>query len=720
MRKIAFFFLSIFFMWAAIVKGSSWEWKTVTSFQRITGLCEGGSIVWCGTEGGLLAFDPVSSRFAYWTNTEGLASNDVTAIACDAEKRVWIGLGDGMIQRYDPDESEWLLVDDYRDHRITCLTVWGDTLFVGLDIGISIFLISRKEVKETYRRLGTAFQMEIPVNAVVVATDRIWAATDEGVAYASLHAVNLLDPGNWTDVNTFPGYPNPAVTSIVVQDNRVYAGGPSGISSWDGSGWTQMGTFHVYDLTVHEDQLYAAAENGIFFWDGTQWSALASASSTVHHLMSTKDRLWGGKNKGICAYSGNDARWLDYVPNSCGSNLISDAFFDASGVLWCCSRDRGFFRFDGVDWMLFNRDNVPDLSSNDFISAASAGNSRWFGTWGAGIVRLNENGTFRLYTAQNGFLSGVSEDPNYAVVPDMAVDPSSTLWILNYRSDSYLPLIAVTPDSVWTTYGVNEGFSTTFLKTIAVDSEGKKWIGSENEGVFILDDNSTPETKTDDPAVERITTNDGLESNRITAFAPDRRGGMWIGTPEGLYHYSAGYLTKRTGLPFENITALAADGNENVWVGTKEGLIVCFESTYRCSLLTKENSGLVSNAINSLFLEATSGTLVVGTNNGLSVLKTPYSEPRSDLSELKMYPNPFIPQQHAQLTIDDLTEHVTVTIFSASGYRVRHFSQDQIYGKRLIWSGTDDRGEPVPGGIYLVIIHAESGEQRVGKVAVVR
>ena len=128
----------------------------------------------------------------------------------------------------------------------------------------------------------------------------------------------------------------------------------------------------------------------------------------------------------------------------------------------------------------------------------------------------------------------------------------------------------------------------------------------------------------------------------------------------------------------------------------------------------------MSNAINSLFLEATSGTLVVGTNNGLSVLKTPYSEPRSDLSELKMYPNPFIPQQHAQLTIDDLTEHVTVTIFSASGYRVRHFSQDQIYGKRLIWSGTDDRGEPVPGGIYLVIIHAESGEQRVGKVAVVR
>jgi ligand-binding sensor domain-containing protein len=693
---------------------------------QITGLCEDSGILWCGTEGGLLAFDPDTDSFLRWTNTDGMHSVNVTAVATDPEGYIWIGFNNGNIQRYDPETDAWLLVEDYEENRITCLAVAGDTLFVGLDIGVSLYLVSRREVKETYRNLGFRsavgnYITDIPVNDILTTGNSIWVGTDEGLAQSLLDNRNLLDPENWNQYTITEGLANNQITALIQYEEDVYAGSPWGISEWDGHQWQIISSAEAFDLIVHRDRLYVAAYTGVMYRDGEQWVNLGAASSRIHHLVSSSSLLWGGSEQGLFVYSDAVGSWEQYLPDGPASRLISDVAVDQSGAVWCCSRDKGFFGNDGSRWVSYDRDDFPGRSLNDFVSTlVDDDNNKWFGSWGEGVICLTPDSTFQFYNAENGYFAGITEDHDYAVIPDMAVDAYGTLWMLNYRSLTDLPLVTVTADLQWNYYGLSDGLNTSFIRVIAVDLENRKWLGSESNGIYIVDDNGTPLDKTDDRPVERITTDDGLETNQITALAADREGGMWIGTPEGLFYYFFDSISRRYGLPSDNITALVVDGANNVWVGTSAGLCLFTQDSYQCTLFTEENSGLVNNQVNTLALDPESGILYIGTVNGLSSLYTPYSEPRAELSELAVYPNPFIPEEHGSVAIDDLAEDVAVHIFTTSGYLVRSYSQDQVYGRRILWEGTNQEGEPVAGGIYLVVVSKENGESRLGKVALVR
>jgi len=724
-RCVVYLFLILTFIF--IDKAYSWEWKTYTSMLNVTSMCGVDSLLWCGTEGGLFAFNKGTGTFSTWTNTEGLAYNFVTAVTYDEEGRIWIGFENGLIQRYDPVRSDWLLVREYINHRVENLALTGDTLFVGLDIGVSLYLVSGQEVKETYRHLGQKFHVEISVHDIQFAGRKIWVATDEGVACASLDSPNLLDPESWEDFTATDGLPCNEVKSLVFFDDKIYAGTSEGISEWNGTEWVLINTSGIFDLAIHKEQLYAATENGVFYKSGSKWFPLGHSLNPILHLSSVSSILWGGTGKGICSYSEEKGEWENFIPNTPGDNRFIDLAIDKKGTLWCCSANyhgTGFSSFDGFNWRIFNHSVLPQLPSNNVASVCvDANNNKWIGTWGSGLFFMRSDSLFNVYDVKSGHLAGISEDPNYAVITDMVLDNSGTLWILNYRAVTNYPLIAVTPDSVWTCYGAGDGISTSGLVVIAVDSKNRKWIGSSDpnaRGVFILDDSNTPADKGDDPPVQRLTTSDGLRSNKITALAGDKAGGMWIGTPSGLYYYFAGELKRRYGLPSENVTALAVDGAGNVWVGTIEGLAMFSAETFSWTYYSTDNSDLVSNDVQSIVIDPVSGKIYVGTEQGLSCIKTPFSEPKLNLNELTIYPNPFVPEQDNKLTIDNLAYHVSVYIFSSSGFLVRAFRQNEIHGKQIFWDGTDSEGRYVAGGIYLIVVQTEGGEKRIGKVALVR
>lgn len=730
MRGSAACNLLIFLKLATVVKGSSWEWKTYTSMFSVTAMCSGKSLIWCGTSGGLLAFDPVFKTFFMWTNTEGLAYNDVTAITCDEQGRIWMGFGNGLIQKYDPSESRWFIVDDFRNHCIGCLTVSGDSLFVGLDIGMSLYLISRQEVKETYRHLGQAFQVEIPVREILVVGEEIWVATDEGIAHSSISNVNLLDPENWENITPLDGLPDAHVSSLAVMDKTLYAGTQRGVVSNQNGLWTVLDDGFpdtgVLDLIVHQEELHAVTSWGVYGWDGVQWNPFGTNLSSGKTLISFMSTLWVGTERGISTFSDEIGEWETFLPNTPGDNRFADLALDREGNIWCCTSaylGRGFFRFDGSNWIVYDRNSIQNLPANAHNVLAvivDADNNRWFGTWGGGLIKVGRDSSFSFYNTETGNIAGIPEDANYAVVSDLTVDSLNTLWLLNFAAVTKQPVIAWGSDDVWTYYGLSEGISTTSLRVITVDMEGRKWIGSDNQGIFVLDDNDTPSNKADDPPIGRLTTNDGLETNQITALAVDRDGFVWIGTPEGLHYYFNGWLERRYGLPSDNITALAVDGMNNLWVGTNVGVSIFSYETYTWTHYTNENSDLVSNDVVSLEMDKTTGTMYIGTGHGLSSLKTPFSEPRPDLSQLSIYPNPFIPKEHGQLTIDNLARDVSVHIFTASGFLVRRFDRSEIFGKSIHWEGTDEKGEFVAGGIYLIVASQEDGDSRVGKVALVR
>jgi len=702
-------------------------WKTFTSVRDIRQICVLDSEIWCATSGGVLVYDLAGGAGRIITNTEGLIRNDLSTI-CSAAGEIWIGMQDGTIQAYR--SGAWSMIDDFHGHPIECLRISGDTLFVGLDIGIGLYRISRKEVRETYRRLGAALQVEIPVRDILVTQAEIWAATDEGLAHAPLVGKNLLDPASWQNEAAGDGIPG-GVRCLYEHQDTVYVGTDSGIFKRKEAGqdWqdTGLGEMVVNDLCGNAVDLFAVTSEGVFLLRQGLWQPVSGFAGSGSNALMEGGRLYVGTADGIAMHDLEGQDWTFYVPSGPAGNTFTDAAVGPDGKAWFASSEalgKGFYCFDGESWTIYDRTVLPGMVSDGAKSVLVDGsNNIWLGCFGGGLVYLGQDGTVRYFNAVNGYLAGIERYPDYAVVSDMAVDPSGTIWMLNYESITNLPLIALTRDSVWTYYGRGDGIAINSLRRIAVDAEGRKWFGSYDNngiGVMVLDDNKTPWDKQDDPPVWTLDESDGLKSNQITALAVDRDGTMWIGTREGLHYWFGNSLEWRIYLPSDAINDILVDGENNLWVGHDAGLSFRSSEDYSWTHYQAENSGLVSNKVLSLAMDSERGYLYIGTDAGLSRLTTPFSTPLAAPKELRIYPNPFLPARHGELVVDDLSENVTLAIFSADGFLVRKYENGQVHGRRLYWDGRDDDGEPAPAGVYLIVAKAESGEASTAKAVLVR
>jgi ligand-binding sensor domain-containing protein len=692
---------------------------------QIRDLAGDGSRVWCATDGGLLAFDADRQSFQAWTNTEGLAANEMAAVIRDNVGRLWLGFSNGLLQRFDPDANRWSVYDDFKGHSILCLKIQGDSLFVGLDIGISLFIISRQEVKETYRRLGDLFQIEIPVSDIWIREKQIWAATGMGAAYSNLQDNNLLDPKNWTNITKADGLPANEITRLFHLGNEMVLGTSAGAVLEEGDHWTLLSNGFpggpINDFAEFNGFLVAATPSGVFKWDGQNWSPYIQGPSACLSLAFSENRQLIGTQNGIWETSSPELPATHHVPNCPISSQINDLEYDLSGNLWCAS-GQGFFRFGKAGWTRFELTENSEMNNAIYrCIAVDPHDHVWLGTWGRGLVFAENDTTFRVYNVKNGYLSTSDlRDTDYPAVSDVAIDQNRTLWLLNYNSMSNLPLISISEDTVWTYYGSSDGISVGTLLTLAVDQYNRKWIGTKDNGILIVDDNGTPWDKSDDAEVERLTTADGLSSNTVNAIAVDHDGTVWIGTDKGLHYFSFGELRQINPYIQDAITALMVDGVNNLWVGTHIGVGYVSISTWAVTHFTTENSPLVSNQITSLTYNPQSGTVDIGTGKGISHIETPFSQTVPDMKALNLYPNPFFPDRDETLTIEGLSKGVAVSVYTLNGIRVRGYPLGNSYGRRIFWDGKNDRGETVADGIYLIVAQTEDGHRALGKVAVVR
>jgi ligand-binding sensor domain-containing protein len=230
------------------------RWKNFTDMKTVRGVAATTDSIWAATAGGLFLLIPSSNRFVKFTNSDGLGSNDLTAVALDGTGRVWVGSSDGFVNAFNASTGEWTDVRSIHESgqvakTVRTLLVRGDSLFLGTDYGISVLQISRKEFRDTYANLG--FQTQAGVNDVKIYKNRIWAATDLGVASAPLDAPNLSAPTSWTQYGLSNGLPTNKCTSISNLHDSVVVGTAFGVAMFDGKKFTTVDAFpnrYVIDL----------------------------------------------------------------------------------------------------------------------------------------------------------------------------------------------------------------------------------------------------------------------------------------------------------------------------------------------------------------------------------------------------------------------------------------------------------------------------------------
>ncbi|MFA6598764.1 MAG: T9SS type A sorting domain-containing protein [Ignavibacteriaceae bacterium] len=106
----------------------------------------------------------------------------------------------------------------------------------------------------------------------------------------------------------------------------------------------------------------------------------------------------------------------------------------------------------------------------------------------------------------------------------------------------------------------NSGLPSDEIKSIAIDGNGDKWIGTYNHGIAKFDGTNWGVFKT---------SNSKLPSDLVTSLAIDARGNKWIGTRAGLAKFDGitwtVYNTSNSGIPSNNVSCLVIDKNGNKW-----------------------------------------------------------------------------------------------------------------------------------------------------------
>lgn len=120
-----------------------------------------------------------------------------------------------------------------------------------------------------------------------------------------------------------------------------------------------------------------------------------------------------------------------------------------------------------------------------------------------------------------------------------------------------------------------------------------------------------------------------------------------------------------------------------------------------------------------------SNTRVTASLSHFSVYALVASPAAENLSEVKVYPSPWMPGASTKfdathLTIANLTEEGTIGVYSLDARLVREIKYDITNAGVAVWDGIDKNGGAAPSGIYLVYVKSSVGETATLKVGIER
>ena len=720
------------------VQGQCEDWKAYTSMREINNLLVQGDAVWAATSGGVLRFDQSSQSYARYTVLDGLAGNRVLSVAADDRGHLWFGTHLQGLSRFRPGleafDPPFL---DFKDLDIYALKTMGDRIFVGTGRGVSVFLVDKEEVKETYRQLGT-LPKDTPVNTLEVVEGRLVAGTVEGLAWTDLSLPNLQDPESWKN---FSGAG--AAEDLIVFSDTLYAVTPQGIWRFDPEGdlfvqdssGSAGNNANLASLGIFRGKVIAANREGYFYQrhDAGHWSLSPTRAIPKVHALSRVDTvLWIATSQGLKVVGTKPPP----PPREPTANRFYEMELFDSGDLWVASvpsdfiPPHGLYHFDGTGWTVFGL--ISGLPTEVVVCLESDAEGRlWVGTWGKGVAVLDDNEEWLLLNHNNSVLQGLGPERAFVAVSDIERDADGLMWINNVQIG--LAVVDGLNPSREMLYDQNTLGISGDISKLTIAPDGLKWISTFQQGFLLFDDGGTPFTIGDEHSIHISTSTESrLSSDRIADIAVDAGGRVWVATNNGLNALSGAYSRERReleiddwriyttedGLPSNEIKAVEEGRGGNIWVGTEGGLAQIAPDGTVAFAFTTGNSCLVDNRINSLLFDDASGELWVGTLDGLSRLKAARGKDEASAA-LGIYPNPFVVgSPGAEMVFAGLPLGASLRIFSLGGEMVWH-GAGTPGSSAIAWNGQNASGFLVGSGLYFFVARDESGAGAKGKFAVI-
>jgi ligand-binding sensor domain-containing protein len=452
-----------------------------------------------------------------------------------------------------------------------------------------------------------------------------------GVPFGPDAAVHAADAGRWTALSD-------TVFEYLARDNELpNSTAPTALAE-DGEGFLWVGT-----------------QNGLARWDGYHFRSYKADPATPGTLpdnlvrqlhTDTRGRLWIATNSGgLARYDRDRDRFVTYAagPDGLSSASLRDIVDDGSGGVWIAT-DSGLDHLR-ADWSRGSGD-VPSGDSGQFEHFRHSDNDPtslpdnrvralfrdrdgglWVGT-AAGLARRESGSTRFVPVPLAHGSSGLTQPEGKVAVPwTFYQDSDGRVWVgtiregvyvLNVRERGMPPALegAVTQPLVPT-----EG-----VHAITEVRPGEIWLGTDGHGIVSVNTRSFQTQRIlHDPTVMS-----SLADDSVQALHTDRSGLVWVATNRGISHYNSrqaavytvfGGSSRPGSLSDSDVDSVLVMPDGRVWLGLgSQGIDVLEPLGMRVASLRPDPqhpaSALPKDYVNAL-VRGPDGDVYVGTEQGI-------------------------------------------------------------------------------------------------------
>jgi ligand-binding sensor domain-containing protein len=616
-------------------------WNVETFTGRILEIETAGGVVACATDGGLLLFDPATTRFAPavadagCTDRNCLPSNQLTSVSRDASGQYWLGTRSAGVVAYAPQTigrqfTRFFALNtapggDLLGDSVTCVEAFLDErIYVGTTRGVAqIDRVGDVESHnvEAARLLGTHVRGSI-VHDLAVDANFVWVATDSGMSRYDRrppYTVQVVSDS----LGTRPAY------TVEILSGVVHAGTRSGVYTWDESAlrWRRLGPatpeFKVNSVSrISGNRYFAGSDAEVWYYNGFVWGRLSPpglprlGSRVFPTVAASGDTIWTSQS------------------NSDGKGAFLNRWHRPDPMM------------PAGRWDRFEANSLP-VSAVQAVSVGPA-SEVWVGTDIGGVGRLDVGGTWCIYSG-NTVGSNLSDPDGH--VSALLVDRGGQVWI-HALPNTLLraPVDVLTPgalcdhgEDAWAHYAPDDaGFGGRYWGT-ALDGVGRRYLLSDGEQETAAVANGIEVISADGTRVGNIRAA-VLGGNGIGALAFATTSGAWSQAYVGINNLGTNGLKRWTLSEEEdiytpgtaNFTSLALPASMSVseyrdivvvpganllWVATGAGIFEydLLRGQVRRTLGKKFDAkpGLLSPDVRDLELDD-AGNLWIATTHGLN------------------------------------------------------------------------------------------------------
>ena len=737
------------------------SWSDHLIYNTASAVCAGSSEVFASTGSSILVYNKDYDELKKTSRINGLTETGISTINWSEEHNTLVIAYTSTNIDLVRDNRIYNIPDISRKYipgkkEINRIRMNGKYACLACSFGIVVIDILKNEIFDTWKPGSGSGTTE--VWDIAFGDGKVYVATGAGVYSADPTNTGLAYFGNWTLLNNMPE-PNGKYTSIVWSGNKLYVNlsvknsGSDYVYVYDG-----ISTLFSF-IPGSFNRSFESAKNGFIITAsssvrhyGTDGSLIRSVSSSqwpnpdFSQAVENNQDIWiADRLSGLIKYNNSNnlksytlpgpaTNNAFHITSEDGKTIICGGGADASwNNLW---RSLQISIHEGNDWTAITRASVfdgmrtlidPDDRNHFFAS-----------TWGGGLLEYKNNVFFMQYTDANSPLQTIIPGRPYVRVCGLAMDKEKNLWITQSEVKGSMKVLK--PDGTWIVNPLTIGAQ--MIGDIIITGRGHKWIVlPRGNGLFVFDDNDTPEVFGDDRSKKIVVEDmDGNIVSNIYSIAEDLEENIWVGTDQGpLIYYNPSRVMEENLKAFrikiprndgsgiydymlktETITAIAVDGANRKWLGTSGSgaYLLSPDGTTQIRNYNEGNSPVLSNNIVSLSVDNKSGDVWFGTTKGVQSVRGDAVQGEEKFNNVYTFPNPVRQDFTGNVTIMGLMRDSQIKITDISGNLV---FETESSGGEASWDLKTYNGKRVATGVYLVFCASSDGTQScVTKMLVIK